>query len=264
MNLRVIILLLLSLFPFSALHAQGQVDEPFFPCYREKKPSFNGGDANMFSKWVNEHKHYPEEAKKTGIEGRVTTQFTITKEGKLVNVRILRGIHPLLDEEAIRVIESAPQIWKPGENYKGEPIDVTYMFPVIFMLSDEERASAAPPRYLSLTYSPKEERPLFGGNSSGSFDYWIRDNLVYPDAAKKARLEGRVYLTFSIDEKGELVDLQVYESTNKLFEEEALRVVRLSSGKWTPGRDSNGELISKPYLYTIVFFLPDPPQPSRH
>ncbi len=103
--------------------------------YQKKTPSFNGGDANEFSKWVNEHKNYPEEAKKAGIEGRVTTQFTITKEGKLINVRILRGVHPLLDEEAIRVIESAPQIWKPGEK-KGKPVDVTYTFPVIFKLTD--------------------------------------------------------------------------------------------------------------------------------
>ena len=107
--------------------------------YKETKPRFNGGDLNSFSKWVNEHKHYPEEAIIAGIEGRVTTQFTITKEGKLINARILRGVHPLLDEEAIRVIESAPQNWKPGER-RGEPIDVTYTFPVTFKLSEEDLA----------------------------------------------------------------------------------------------------------------------------
>lgn len=107
--------------------------------YKETKPRFNGGDANSFTKWVNEHKHYPEDAIIAGIEGRVTTQFTITKEGKLINARILRGVHPLLDEEAIRVIESAPQNWKPGDR-RGEPIDVTYTFPVIFKLSEEDLA----------------------------------------------------------------------------------------------------------------------------
>ncbi len=101
------------------------------------KASFDGGDANNFSAWINAHKRYPGEAKKAGIEGRVTTQFTITKEGKLTNVRILRGLHPLLDEEAVRVIESAPQLWEPAWNKKGEPIDVTYTFPVIFKLTEE-------------------------------------------------------------------------------------------------------------------------------
>lgn len=255
MKFHAIILSLLLLLPLVSVTAQEQDDEAIPITFREKKPSFNGGDTSGFSKWVNEHKHYPEEAKRTGIEGRVTTSFTITKEGILVNVRILRSIHPLLDEEAIRVIESAPQLWKAGER-RGEPIDVTYTFPVIFKLSDEERANAAPPRYFPLIYGPKEEWPLFDGKDAGLFDKWVRDHLVYPDAAKKARMEGRVYLTFSINEKGDLVDLQVYQSTNKIFEEEALRVANSSSGKWTPGRDSHGEPISKPYMCTIVFRLP--------
>jgi Gram-negative bacterial tonB protein. len=54
-------------------------------------------------------------------------------------VRILRGLHPLLDEEAVRVIESAPQLWEPAWDKKGEPTDVTYTFPVIFNLTEEVR-----------------------------------------------------------------------------------------------------------------------------
>ncbi|MBO6170392.1 MAG: energy transducer TonB [Bacteroidales bacterium] len=123
MKIRAVILSLVLLLPLVPVKAQEQTEEPILICYQEKKPSFNGGDANEFSKWVNEHKCYPE-----------YTQFTITKEGKLVNVRILRGVHPLLDEEAIRVIESAPQIWKPGENHKGEPMALSLLIPVNFNL----------------------------------------------------------------------------------------------------------------------------------
>ncbi|MBP5482683.1 MAG: energy transducer TonB [Bacteroidales bacterium] len=137
MKNRTIILSLFLLLPLVPAMAQEQKEEQVLICYQEKKPSFNGGDANTFSKWVNEHKQYPEEAKEAGIQGRVYTQFTITKEGKLTNVKLLKGVHPLLDEEAIRVIESAPQNWKSGENYKGEPIDVTYTFPVLFSLPKE-------------------------------------------------------------------------------------------------------------------------------
>ena len=145
MKSRAIILSIFLLLPFVPAIAQDQdrtqVDSvklmPFDYGIKERKPSFNGGDANEFSKWVNDHKIYPEEAKKAGIEGRVYTQFTITKEGKLTNLKLLRGVHPLLDEEAIRVIELAPQIWKPGLNYKGEPIDVNYTFPVLFSLPKE-------------------------------------------------------------------------------------------------------------------------------
>jgi len=138
MKTRAIILLLLLLLPLVPAMAQEQEEFEAIPMtYQKKKPSFNGGDANEFSKWVHEHKIYPAEAKEAGIEGRVYTRFTITKEGKLTNVKLLRGVHPLLDEEAIRVIKSAPQIWKPGLNYKGEPIDVNYTFPVLFSLPKE-------------------------------------------------------------------------------------------------------------------------------
>lgn len=140
MKFRAIILSIFFLLPLFPVIAQENDDFEAIPInYKETKPRFNGGDLNSFSKWVNEHKHYPEEAIIAGIEGRVTTQFTITKEGKLINARILRGVHPLLDEEAIRVIESAPQNWKPGER-RGEPKDVTYTFPVTFKLSEEDLA----------------------------------------------------------------------------------------------------------------------------
>ena len=145
MKIRAIILSLFLLLPLVPAMAQKKDKQREVivcgTCGRviNSKASFDGGDANKFSVWVNEHKRYPEEAKKAGIEGRVTTQFTITKEGKLTNVRILRGLHPLLDEEAVRVIESAPQLWEPAWDKKGEPTDVTYTFPVIFKLTEEER-----------------------------------------------------------------------------------------------------------------------------
>lgn len=137
MKIRAIILSLLLLLPFVPSMAQERDGEHVFICYGEQKPTFNGGDANKFSKWVQEHQIYPKEAKKAGIKGKVIMRFTITKEGKLTNVKVLRGIHPLLDQEAIRVIESAPQLWKPGLNPNGEPCDVTYTFPVIFTLPKE-------------------------------------------------------------------------------------------------------------------------------
>ena len=100
------------------------------------RPTFNGKDVNAFSKWVNEHLTYPEEAKNKGIEGRVIVQFVITEDGKLTNVKILRGVHPLLDKEAVRAIKSAPQAWKPG-TVRDKPVRCTYTFPVIFKTKHE-------------------------------------------------------------------------------------------------------------------------------
>ena len=99
----------------------------------EEKPSFNGGNAADFSKWVNERLVYPKEAKDKKIEGRIVLSFVITEKGKMTDVRVLRGADPLLDAEAVRVVSSSPA-WVPGKNKDGEYVPVTYTFPVIFKL----------------------------------------------------------------------------------------------------------------------------------
>ena len=98
----------------------------------EEKPSFNGGDANEFSKWVNSKLVYPEIAKENGVQGRVTLQFTVEKDGSVTNVKVLRGVDSSLDKEAVRVVQSSPK-WKPGKQ-RDRPVKVTYTFPVIFQL----------------------------------------------------------------------------------------------------------------------------------
>lgn len=98
----------------------------------EKKPSFNGGDANEFSKWVNERLVYPEVAKENGVQGRVMLQFTVGADGKVSNVKVLRGVDPSLDKEAVRVVSMSPK-WTPGKQ-RDRNVKVTYTFPVIFQL----------------------------------------------------------------------------------------------------------------------------------
>ena len=98
----------------------------------EEKPSFNGGDANEFSKWVNSKHVYPEIAKENGVQGRVTLSITVEKDGSVTNVRVLRGVDPSLDDEAVRVVKSSPK-WKPGKQ-RDRTVKVTYTFPVIFQL----------------------------------------------------------------------------------------------------------------------------------
>ena len=98
----------------------------------EVRPSFNGGDANEFSKWVNERLVYPKIAKENGVQGRVTLQFTIDTDGTLCDVKVLRGVDSSLDMEAVRVVSMSPK-WKPGMQ-EGRPVKVTYTYPVIFQL----------------------------------------------------------------------------------------------------------------------------------
>lgn len=98
----------------------------------EEKPTFQGGDANEFSKWVNSRLVYPEIAKENGVQGRVTLQFTVNPDGTVSNVKVLRGVDSSLDKEAVRVVSSSPK-WKPGKQ-RDRAVKVTYTFPVIFQL----------------------------------------------------------------------------------------------------------------------------------
>ncbi len=96
----------------------------------EVKPAFQGGDAGEFAKWVNENLQYPQAAKDADVQGRVVAQFVVGTDGKVGDVKVLRGVHPDLDAEVVRVISSSPD-WTPGF-VKGEPVKVTYTFPVVF------------------------------------------------------------------------------------------------------------------------------------
>ena len=98
----------------------------------EDRPKFQGGDASNFSKWVNQRLVYPEIAKENGVQGRVMLQFTIEKDGSLTKVKVLRGVDPSLDKEAVRVVSTSPK-WSPGKQ-RDRAVPVTYTFPVVFQL----------------------------------------------------------------------------------------------------------------------------------
>ena len=102
-----------------------------------KKPGFNGGDANEFSKYVAQNVVYPESCRQSKIEGRVTLEFTVTETGKVADIKILRSVNDDLDREAVRVIAQSP-LWTPGRDENGKVVPVKYTFPVIFKLPDSE------------------------------------------------------------------------------------------------------------------------------
>ena len=75
---------------------------------------------------------YPEVARENGVSGRVILQFTVNATGSVTNVKVVRGVDPALDKEAVRVISSSPK-WTPGKQ-RDRSVPVTYNFPVVFQL----------------------------------------------------------------------------------------------------------------------------------
>lgn len=100
----------------SGLTSADKGDEAVVPYYDcDYRPSFLGSrDPRVFlEKWVYTYMKYPKEAVKNGIQGRVLVDFVIDEKGKVRDVKVLKGVDPLLDEEAVRIISASPD-WKPG------------------------------------------------------------------------------------------------------------------------------------------------------
>lgn len=98
----------------------------------ESMPEFPGGDAGRI-KYLSDNIKYPQMARESGIQGRVFVTFVVEKDGRVTDVRVLRGIGGGCDEEAIRVIENMPK-WIPGKQ-RGKPVRVQYNMPILFKLN---------------------------------------------------------------------------------------------------------------------------------
>jgi len=99
----------------------------------EEMPEFEGDDkGDKFRSYIAKNLKYPEEAAKNEISGRVFIQFVVKSDGTVGNVKVVRGVDPLLDAEAIRVIESSPK-WEPGKQ-RGKVVNLAYTFPINFVL----------------------------------------------------------------------------------------------------------------------------------
>ena len=97
----------------------------------EEMPQYPGGPQALF-KFLGENVHYPEEAEKAGIQGRVIATFVVEKDGSISQPTVVKSVDPLLDAEAIRVISAMPN-WKPGRQ-NGKVVRVKYTVPLSFNL----------------------------------------------------------------------------------------------------------------------------------
>ncbi|NDP21638.1 MAG: energy transducer TonB [Paludibacter sp.] len=96
--------------------------------YVEKMPEFPG---NVF-KFLSENIHYPQNAIDGDIQGKVYCEFVVNRDGSIVDIVVVRSVHPSLDKEAMRVIKLMPK-WSPGLQ-RGKPVRVKYTLPVSFKL----------------------------------------------------------------------------------------------------------------------------------
>jgi len=114
-------------------HGDGIPDETepitFFP---SEYATFEGGDLESFTLWVNKNIVYPEEAAKNEIAGKVYVQFCINKKGEMVDIKIVRSVHQSIDEETLRVLKMSPK-WNPAKQ-GGNPVKQLFTMKVNFVI----------------------------------------------------------------------------------------------------------------------------------
>lgn len=105
-------------------------DEPFIMV--EVMPSFRGGDINKFREYIQKRTNYPQEALDRKIQGRVFLTFIIETNGSVSNVTVVKGVDPIIDNEAVKAIQSSPD-WNPGLQ-RGQPVRVRYSMWLSFII----------------------------------------------------------------------------------------------------------------------------------
>ena len=115
----------------SAQKSEGETIHQF----PEKSAEYKGGFEELY-KFLSENMQYPEEAKSNGIGGKVYVQFVVGSDGTIKNVKVMKGIAPICDDEAVRVIKLMPA-WIPAES-NGKPVASLYLLPVHFKLPEPQ------------------------------------------------------------------------------------------------------------------------------
>lgn len=111
------------------------VDEDIIVYIPSEYPKFRGGGTEKFMAWVFENLNYPEMAIEEHMEGTVYISFVVNKEGVMENVTLLRGVDPVLDKEALRVIKSCRERWTPGLQGTRK-VKVGFSIPIKFKLTN--------------------------------------------------------------------------------------------------------------------------------
>ena len=98
----------------------------------EENPQFPDGGTVGLLQYLGKNIKYPTIPQENGTQGRVTVQFVVNKDGSIVDVKVIRGVDPYLDKEAVRVISTMPK-WIPGKQ-RGVPVRCKFTVPVTFKL----------------------------------------------------------------------------------------------------------------------------------
>ena len=227
----------------------------------EEQPMFPGGMQELM-KYLQKEMKYPKEAQDKGIQGRVIVQFVVNKDGSICEANVVKSVDPLLDAEALRVVNAMPH-WTPGKQ-RGELVRVRFTIPVAFHL-----AEATAPKASELKQAPTakttgstvdgeevflvvENLPEYPGGMQELMKY-LQKEMKYPKEAQDKGIQGRVIVQFIVKKDGSIIEPEVVKPVDPLLDAEAVRVVN-AMPKWNPGKQ-RGQAVNVRFTLPVTFRL---------
>ncbi len=213
-------ILIYLIFLFVSIVSFSQDKEQIF-ITTEPMPSFPGGEEALIE-YIHKNLHYPEEAIKLKIEGKVVVQYAIAPNGEVVNIRIKESLHPACDSVVIALIKDMPK-WEPVSN----KISSDFTMPIFFHLADYEYVDGE-----QVCKNPTQ-KPSFVGGEEAMYKF-ILENLKWP-LFEEHHVGGKVVIRFIVTKDGNVKSPQVIQSVYPPLDKEALRVASLLS-EWIPAK----------------------------
>lgn len=251
-SVKLILIVLFSCCVWNIL-AQDSISSDSIYQITDTPPSFPGGDGKMF-KFIAENIMYPEEAIKSGIQGKVYCEFIVEIDGSLSQIKVVRSpSSDYLNEEAIRVIKMMPA-WEPGK-IKDIPVRTKYVIPVKFNLGETVSVD-------NTVYAVKDvdAMPEFPGGQEALLAYFD-ETAISPcsneiprviELKKYENKEFTVLLTFVVDKEGRLHEVTLQKSCGDLTIDSYCVQAARNMPRWNPGY-KDGHPVNVTYYLPVKF-----------
>ncbi len=196
-----------------------------------KNKALEGKIAIALNKYINDNFHLPPRTLIKSEFFDLDMNFTVNTQGRISCIEIINSFDSDLDAEIIRILKQ----FKSNEKIK-DPIHMSFTF------SNEEDA-----------FVIVEVMPEFQGGDLNKFRQYVARELIYPERAAKEKIQGRVFVQFCVDSRGQVCNVKIVRSVHPLLDAEAVRVIK-NSPLWKPGTQ-RGKPVRVEFTFPVVFTL---------
>lgn len=195
-----------------------------------------------------------EDEKIKGLKGDVLISLMINPDGSATDIHVVKSAGKILDEFSLNVI-SKIKTWQPAY-YQGKPVVYKLLFP--FKFDGEDQVGINGPLTIGMpdtvkkvvkSTSANEDQPdimaQFPGGDKARIEY-VNSNLVYPEEAIKAGIEGTVFVQFTVTTLGEITNPRVMRGVAPSLDKASIQLID-KMPKWTPAMKDN-----KPVPFEMV------------